>query len=578
MSIKGRLLAVLGLILIVYSAAGFVTLVNLNEEIPKLREVERGSAEQLDQLYDDIIPLMLVIKNIKMDVFRVQHSLTDISATRGLDAMDGGFGEAEANADNFGFDVQQARLHAENLDLPDVMAALDTAEKAFPAYFEAGVRMAKAYVAEGPSGGNKLMGAFDEVAVSMGESMDALVSAVEILAPVKISGMVREVKGIERDLTDLLNIYIVLSVIGFVVLLGGAVYLYTLIRSSMTYLLSDIDNLAQREFDSPMVTDVARSDEFGKVARAIEGTKTELKEAEQRDAESKAAKEKARREAHANRLRMARIFEGNVGSVVETVSKSANQVHIVADRVASTAENTTAQAGVVYSAADQASTNVETVASATEQVSCSIFEISRQVTQSTEIAGAAVREVEGTNEKVMDLADAAEKIGEVVALISDIADQTNLLALNATIEAARAGDAGKGFAVVASEVKNLANQTAKATEEISSQITNIQGATGDAVNAIRAIGGTINQISEITTTIAAAVEEQGSATQEIARNVELASNGTGQVTSCIVQVTEAAEETGNSANEILESAGAMSRQSEKLKTEVEKFLHTIREG
>jgi methyl-accepting chemotaxis protein len=227
-------------------------------------------------------------------------------------------------------------------------------------------------------------------------------------------------------------------------------------------------------------------------------------------------------------------------------------------------------------AAEQASTNVATVASASEQLSGSISEISRQVAQSTQIAHLAVSEVEGANEKVQGLADAAKKIDEVVALITDIADQTNLLALNATIEAARAGDAGKGFAVVASEVKNLANQTARATEEISAQISGIQGATEDAVRAIGAIGGTIAKMSEIASAISAAVEEQGAATQEIARNVEHASSGTTEVSNTIREVSSSAEDTGVEASEIRTSANNLTDQSDRLSNEVQNFLKAIR--
>ena len=198
------------------------------------------------------------------------------------------------------------------------------------------------------------------------------------------------------------------------------------------------------------------------------------------------------------------------------------------------------------------------------------------MSQSAEIAGKAVTDAERTNVQVQGLAEAAQKIGEVVQLITDIASQTNLLALNATIEAARAGDAGKGFAVVASEVKNLANETAKATEEITAQIGAIQQATQDAVVAIQTISGTIGQINEIATTIASAVEEQGAATQEIARNVQQAAAGTQEVSSNIAGVTQAAGETGSAAGQMLSASGELSHQGEALRGEVDRFLATIR--
>ncbi len=269
-------------------------------------------------------------------------------------------------------------------------------------------------------------------------------------------------------------------------------------------------------------------------------------------------------------------FEQTIKGMVEIVASAATQLQSTARTMEGTANSTSQRATVVASAAEDASANVQTVAAAAEELSASIAEISCQVSQSTDTANGAVAEAEKTNDQVQGLAEAAQKIGEVVSLINDIASQTNLLALNATIEAARAGEAGKGFAVVASEVKNLANQTAKATEEISAQITGIQNATQDAVHAIQGIGSTIGEISESSSAIAAAVEEQGAATQEIARNVEQASSGTTEVTTNINEVTQQATETGNAASQVLEAAGELASQAEKLSTEVSSFLHTIR--
>jgi methyl-accepting chemotaxis protein len=271
-------------------------------------------------------------------------------------------------------------------------------------------------------------------------------------------------------------------------------------------------------------------------------------------------------------------FERDVSSMVGVISSAATELQATAQSMATTAEETTQQASAVATAAEQASENVQTVAAATEELTASIQEISRQVSQSTHIAGSAVEEAQRTNIMVQGLAEAAGKIGQVVKLINDIASQTNLLALNATIEAARAGDAGKGFAVVAGEVKNLANQTAKATDEISAQIAAVQAATKDAVGAIQGIGNTISKISEIASAIAAAVEEQGAATQEIARNVQQAAMGTGAVTSNIGSVTHAAGETGHAAHEVLSAAGELSRQSERLSSQVDHFLTDVRSG
>ena len=321
-----------------------------------------------------------------------------------------------------------------------------------------------------------------------------------------------------------------------------------------------------------------RTDEIGEMADAVQVFKDNANRVKKMEVEQKEAAKHAEEEKHQVLLDMANDFETNVGGIVETVSSASTQLQSSSESMSVLAQQTNAQATTVAQKSEEASTNVQTVASAAEELSSSISEISRQVAQSTQISATAVTEVDSANAKVQGLAEAAHKIGEVVALITDIADQTNLLALNATIEAARAGEAGKGFAVVASEVKNLANQTAKATEEISAQIGGIQNATQDAVHAIGSIGGIINQMNEIASTIAAAVEEQGAATQEIARNIEQAATGTSQVSSTIQTVTEATNESGSAASQIQDAARELSQQSELLTTQVDSFLSHVRTG
>jgi methyl-accepting chemotaxis protein len=265
----------------------------------------------------------------------------------------------------------------------------------------------------------------------------------------------------------------------------------------------------------------------------------------------------------------------NVSEVVDIVASAANELESTSSSMSATAEETSKQATNVASAAEQATNNVQTVASATEELTSSIQEISRQVQEAHSVATRAAEEANKTNETVDGLAQDAQKIGDVVDLIKDIAEQTNLLALNATIEAARAGEAGKGFAVVASEVKSLANQTAKATDDIASQIGSMQSTTTAAVQAIQEITKTIHTISETATAIAGAVEEQQAATQEIARNVQEASTGTQEVSSNIGGVEQAAGETGSSANQVLEASRELQTQGQKLRDEIEGFLKTL---
>jgi methyl-accepting chemotaxis protein len=296
----------------------------------------------------------------------------------------------------------------------------------------------------------------------------------------------------------------------------------------------------------------------------------------------KAADEAAAADAEAKIERGRRVdsitrnFESMIGEIVQTVSSASTQLEASASTLSATAERSQTLTTAVAAASEEASTNVQSVASATEELSSSVNEISRQVQESARMASDAVGQARTTNDRVSELSKAAARIGDVVELINTIAGQTNLLALNATIEAARAGEAGRGFAVVASEVKALAEQTAKATGDISHQISGIQAATQDSVIAIKEISSTIEKLSEISSTIAAAVEEQGAATQEISRNVQQAAQGTQQVSANITDVQRGASETGSASSQVLAAAQSLSGDSNRLKLEVGKFLNSVR--
>src|SRR5882757_1414603 len=292
--------------------------------------------------------------------------------------------------------------------------------------------------------------------------------------------------------------------------------------------------------------------------------------------EQQATERRVAEQRKADMIKMADDFEGAVGEIVETVSSASTELEASAGTLTKTAERSQQVTTAVAAASEEASTNVQSGASATEELTSSVNEISRQVQESARMANEAVGQARSTTERVSELSKAATRIGDVVELINTIAGQTNLLALNATIEAARAGEAGRGFAVVASEVKALAEQTAKATGEIGQQITGIQAATQDSVNAIKDISGTIGRLSEISSTIAAAVEEQGAATQEISRNVQQAALGTSEVSSNISNVQRGASETGSASSQVLSAAQSLSVESNRLKLEVGKFLNSVR--
>jgi methyl-accepting chemotaxis protein len=365
---------------------------------------------------------------------------------------------------------------------------------------------------------------------------------------------------------------------GLALMVIGAIAVFVARRMSraMGAMTAAMGELALGNFDV-VLPGLGRRDEIGDMAGAVEAFKRKAIEKAQQEAQEKEAKDRAAAEARkAEMHKLANQFEAAVGDIIDTVSSASTELEASAGTLTQTAETTQRLSGSVAAASEQASANVQAVASATEELSASVIEISRQVHDSSRIADAAVKQAETTNQRVRELSEAAGRIGDVVKLITAIAEQTNLLALNATIEAARAGEAGKGFAVVASEVKSLATQTAKATEEISSQIGAMQSATRDSVSAIEEIGETINRISGIAGSIAASVEQQGAATQEIGRNIDQAAKGSSEVAANISDVNRGAGETGTASAQVLGSAQSLARESSHLKDEVGKFLATVR--
>ena len=365
--------------------------------------------------------------------------------------------------------------------------------------------------------------------------------------------------------------------VGFAILIG--VVLAWFIGNGIARPISAMTNAMQRLAEGDHEVEVPgteRKDEIGEMAGTVQVFKDNAINVKRMEGEQEQQRLDNEKKMRDERSELADSFESAVMGIVQSVGDSAQTMSGSAEQMRGIAERTSAQSATVTTASTQASANVQSVATATEEMSASLQEISRQVASSSEISDSAVEESQRATEQVQGLAEASQKIGDVVDLINDIANQTNLLALNATIEAARAGDAGKGFAVVASEVKNLASQTAKATEEIGGQITQIQNATGAAVTAIEGISKTIAQISEIGGSISAAVEEQGASTHEISRNVQEAAKGTEEVNKNIVEVNDDAQETGTAAGQVLDATNELSKQAASLKQEVEKFLASVR--
>jgi len=571
MTIKFKIFAILSVMLTLTGGGIGMAVTQLLGQGPELNRAR----DQVGQVIASAVPLLVVIKEIKSDVIQVQGWLTDISATRGLPGFDDGFAEADGFAKKFQTDVGLARGFAEALNIPEVLKALDDLQAAFGPFYAGGKKMAQTYIDTGPSGGNPQMERFDSVASTMGKATDKLVSLVEELTSSTLGGLKADVVNVHESNEVLVFVLIVLSGVSAAVVLIGVVYLYRTLTRSFRDLNSDVEAVMSENSSVELRLRRDRKDEFGPIAAALSA----FQENKSKAVEMQADREKARQDqqARARKLEeLAEKFDIDVRGSMSEMKSATALMGKTAEGMAVTAEGANSRATAVAAAAEEASSNVQTVASAAEQLSSSIHEISRQVTQSSEVANRAVRDAALTDQQVQGLAQAANKIGEVVALITDIADQTNLLALNATIEAARAGDAGKGFAVVASEVKNLANQTSKATEEIGSQIGNIQGATQAAVMAIQGIAETIGEIDRIGAAIAVAVEEQGAATQEIARNVEQAATGTNEVSSNILGVNEAASETGRAATRVTEVVSTLTDQSDNVSHHVETFLSDIK--
>jgi methyl-accepting chemotaxis protein len=416
----------------------------------------------------------------------------------------------------------------------------------------------------------------DELVAEMADSAAAIVKGANAMKADLLSDQQRLEAESDATVGETERLIVTLAGGGF--LLGAvlALLLGKGISRPITAMCKAMRELAGGNFDV-VLPGLGRKDELGEMAGAVEEFKVQAIAKAERDAAAQDIQNKASSAARrAELIRFADEFEAAVGAIVTNVSASAVQLEQAAGTLTLTAETTQSLSSQVVGASEEASSNMQSVATATEELSASVDEIGRRVRDSNRIAEAAVLQAQQTDGRIGKLSRAAQEIGDVVKLITAIAEQTNLLALNATIEAARAGDAGRGFAVVASEVKSLASQTAKATDEISSHILGMQGATQESVAAIKEIGGTIGQISNIASSIAGAVEQQSAATQEIARNVQSVAQGTHEAAANITQVNRGATETGAASEEVLNSAKTLSSESTRLREELDRFMANIR--
>ena len=559
LTLKTALIAVSTLTLIMALAVGWVSMTSLGT-------LNEGA----NTFNDDILPGLQAAEeiNVAFGDFRIagaEHLMasTDKEQTEA---------EKDLEAARASFEEWSQKYAATiPADAAEERAAFDEIQAAFKKYHDLNEKfVALSRASQDVEAGALFRGEMDSVYFGTGDELDQLIDGNNAAA---------DAVNDDNDATFASTWWIVATLVGALVAVAIGLIAFSMLGviRPIARIVSAMTTLAGGDKESAIpFTD--RKNELGAMATAIQVFKDNMIEADRLRAEQEETKKRAEADRRQAMLDLANRFESSVGGIVGAVTSASTELQATAQALSSTAEESTRQTTAVAAASEQTTQNVQTVAAATEELSSSIREIGNQVTESSRIVASAVVQAEDTNAKVKGLSNAAQKIGEVVTLINEIASQTNLLALNATIEAARAGEAGKGFAVVASEVKNLATQTGRATEEIAGQVKAIQDSTESAAQAIQAITHTINRVNEISTAIASAVEEQGAATQEISRNVQEAATGTAEVSSNITGVTEAAQQTSAGSTQVLASASELAANGERLKQEVDTFLHTVRAG
>lgn len=531
------------LVLLLLAAATVLMLLGAGRQQKQIAQANRAADLAAVQSLD----LVSAARLLSINLVQIQQWLTDVSATRGLDGLDDGYAEAEKARDHARDNLRKSRELANAMGQTQLVAQLDKVGAALDPFYDLGLKMANAYVKDGPAQGNKLMGELDSKTEALTDALDAVVKEVDVIAAKATDSMHRELGSAVDVADDLADLSLILLVVGVAL---SALVMFVLNRHVVRPLIGLTDvltaigdgNLSVRV---PAAGD--RTDEIADMSKALAilhertADNVRLREAQV------VAEAKAREERVAALTGMAETVESESRVSVDNVAAEAAIMNETAAGMERSAAQVSDNAQNVAAAAEQALANAEAVASATEELTASIQEISAQVAHAMTVSRKAVEGGERTRETIESLREVVGQIGEVANLIGDIAGQTNLLALNATIEAARAGEAGKGFAVVASEVKNLATQTSRSTEDITRKISEIQSATAAAVDAVASISGAINDMDHISSTIAAAMEEQSAATKEIARNVSETANANREVSRRIALVSEEAHGTGEKA-------------------------------
>lgn len=551
-------------------AVGCTELLVINQQ-GKIAEIVQAT-----DLSTKKLPVLEIgIKDLQLHVVQVQQFLTDVSATRAQDGLGDGFDVAAEHADAFKKLSVDMKALAKDLGQEKVVQAIGVVQEAFDPYYATGQKMAHAYVVGGPASGNQMMPEFDAAATKIGDSVGALVEETKLAQETMA-------KDIEGKLADLKHKSSVLSqlMIGlamFGLLVAGAViwFIRRAVTGPLNAMITAMRQLANDD-RSVVISYQQRLDEIGAMAKALAVFKENADQMEALQADQDKQKKRVERERREMLNKLADNFQESVGMVAQGVSTVADRLQASSQLVGTNLSQSQTKSTHV---ADMCTTTIQQmniVASAAEELTASIGEISSRIGQANQMTSNAVKQVEKSNVAATTLTVATDQIKNIVQFINEIAEQTNLLALNATIEAARAGDAGKGFAVVASEVKNLASQTAKATEEIASQIGQVRDAAQQSVASIGEVTQTISQISQVTTTIAAAAEEQSAATREIADTVTRVTTATQDMARQVGEMNVMVVESARAADDVAHATVDLASQSDVLQEEVQKFTAAVR--
>lgn len=571
MSIKIKFTVLLGFLFLIIITTGITIFYIQNEQNNSFNDVTEISSS----IANDVLPLSLLIKDIQIDVIQIQQWLTDISATRGLNGLNDGFDKAAEHEKSFFSNIDSALALAKNADLKDIETTLLKTKEAFPAYYDAGKKMASTYVEFGTEQGNNQMGDFDTSATAISESLDELLKKINTLNKEKTKEISEKVIRSEEKNNDL-HTSLFLSII---LILSALIIIQFLLKKTISkpihQISKGVQSLTQEDY-SYIFTYATFKDELGQISSALESFKNKLAENIKLKQEQERSEQIAQEQKRETLNNIAQSFENEIGKSIQKISQATEDMKTLSQSMALHSDNSTQKAEHVTKTVKESAENISAVAGATEELSASISEISSQVLTSAKIASQASEKANAMSSRMQTLVMAVEKIGEVIVLISTIAEQTNLLALNATIEAARAGEAGKGFTVVASEVKSLATETAQATKEISQQINQIQYATKESEQAISEILEVISNIDQILCTVSSAIEEQGTATNEIARNIQQASQNSSHISHNMNDVVNATQTTGTSANEVLDFTKQLTNQTLMLNQAVENFTNNMK--